>query len=72
MSNTSILGNYEDVLLPRDIMKILHLGRNTVYKYLADGTINSIRVSGKYLIPKLYLLQFMYPDIAISNEKGDI
>lgn len=37
---------------PSDIQKILGLSRNTVYKYLADGSINSVRVGhGKYLIP---------------------
>ncbi|MCR5672988.1 MAG: helix-turn-helix domain-containing protein [Lachnospiraceae bacterium] len=48
-------------------MEILHIGRNTLYKYLADGTIKSIFVGGKYRIPKLYLLQFIYPDMKLTD-----
>jgi excisionase family DNA binding protein len=60
--NTDFLPNYEDVLLPKDVQKILHLGRNSVYRFLADGTIRSVRLGGKYLIPKENLRDFMYPD----------
>jgi len=67
------LSNYEDVLLPKDIQKILHLGRNTVYRFLADGTIRSVRLGGKYLIPKDSLKDFMYPDTTHQEggEKDD-
>lgn len=56
------LDEYADVLCPEDIQQILHIGRNVVYRYLADGTIPSIRIGKKYRIPKGYLLRFMYPD----------
>ena len=51
-------------------MKILQIGRNTVYNYLAEGKIRSIMVGGKYRIPKLYLLEFIYPDINFTKEAG--
>ena len=44
------------------IQKILHIGRNAVYTSLANGTIRSIRIGKKYRIPKLYLLEFLYPE----------
>ena len=58
----NFLPGYDDVLLPKDLQKILHAGRNTIYKCLADGTIPSLRMGGKYLIPKLYLKDFIYSD----------
>lgn len=58
----SFLTEYGDILSPEDVQKILQTGRNTVYKYLAEGKIRSLRVGGKYRIPKLYLLEFIYPD----------
>lgn len=70
MEYTKILNEYNDILLPKDVQQILHTGRNTVYNYLADGTIRSIKVGGKYRIPKLYLLEFIYPDIDFSREAG--
>lgn len=62
MGYLQILADYNDILLPSDVQKILHVGRNTVYTYLAEGRIRSIKIGGKYRIPKLYLLEFIYPD----------
>lgn len=70
MDYTQTLTEYKDVLTPQDVQKILHIGRNTLYTYLAEGRIRSIRVGGKYRIPKLYLLEFIYPDINFINETG--
>jgi len=70
MSFSLILQDYADVLSPEDVQKILRTGRNTVYAYLADGKIKSIRIGGKYRIPKLYLLEFMYPGMKFDMEAG--
>ena len=70
MGYAQILNEYDDVLLPKDVMKILQIGRNTVYNYLAEGKIRSIMVGGKYRIPKLYLLEFIYPDMHFAEEVG--
>lgn len=59
MEYSQILAEYNDILLPEDVQKILHTGRNTVYQYLAQGKIRSLRIGGKYKIPKLYLLEFI-------------
>ena len=61
MDKYNMLNEYDEVLLPRDVQKILHLGRNTVYKYLADGTIKAVRIGSTYRIPKQNLLDFLYP-----------
>lgn len=68
MEYSQILTEYKDVLLPEDVQKILQTGRNTVYDYLAKGIIRSIKVGGKYRIPKLYLLEFIYPDKDFTEE----
>ena len=54
------LSDYGDILQPEDVQKILHTGRNTVYRYLAEGKIRSLRIGGKYRIPKTYLCEFIY------------
>lgn len=56
------LSEYSDVLRPEEVQQILQIGRNTVYKYLADGVIRSIRIGNQYRIPKMYLVDFLYPD----------
>ena len=70
MGYSTILADYNDILLPEDIQKILKTGRNTVYKYLAEGRIRSLRIGGKYRIPKRYLLEFIYPDVDFTKEEN--
>ncbi len=68
MGYEQILTDYKDILLPEDVQHILHTGRNTVYNYLAEGRIRSMKIGGKYRIPKLYLLEFIYPDKGFGKE----
>ena len=70
MEYNQILKEYNDILLPKDLQKILHTGRNTIYNYLAEGKIRSLKIGGKYRIPKLYLLEFIYPDKDFAKEAG--
>ena len=68
MEYTNMLVGYNDILTPTDVKEILKIGRNKVYDYLKDGTIRSMMIAGKYRIPKLYLLEFMYPDVDFVKE----
>ena len=68
MEYTNMLAEYNDILKPEDVQKILRTGRNTVYNYLKNGTIKSIMIGGRYKIPKLYLLEVMYPDMNFVTE----
>ncbi|MCR5776263.1 MAG: helix-turn-helix domain-containing protein [Lachnospiraceae bacterium] len=68
MEYAQLLKDYNDILLPEDVQKILQTGRNTVYNYLAEGKIKSLKIGGKYRIPKLYLLEFIYPDMDFTKE----
>lgn len=68
MEYTNMLAGYKDILTPADLQKILQIGRNSVYTYLKEGTIKSLMIGGKYRIPKLYLLEFMYPDMKFPRE----
>ena len=63
------LAEYGDILRPEDVQRILHVGRNTVYRYLAEGTIKSIRIKKKKKDPKMYLIDFIYPGSAAGKEK---
>ncbi len=67
MTIDNLLTEYNDVLRPEDLQHILKAGRNTIYGYLKKGIIRSLMIGGKYRIPKLYLLEFMYPDISFAK-----
>lgn len=70
MGYEEFLKDYNDVLLPEEVQKILHVGKNTIYGFLADGTLRSVKIAGKYRIPKMYLFQFLYgEDDSDSNHK---
>ncbi len=71
MKYKEVLKEYNDILLPEDVQTILHAGRNSVYGCLARGEIKSVKVGGKYKIPKLYLLEFIYPDVDFNMEEDD-
>lgn len=68
MEKIKLLEDYNDILAPEDVQEILHTGRNTVYHYLSHGIIKSFKIAGKYRIPKLYLLEFIYPDKDFLNK----
>ena len=55
----NMLEKYDDVLTPKDLQVILHSSKNTVYKLLNNGTIQSVRLGDKILIPKVYIIDFL-------------
>lgn len=48
-----------DVLTPMETAKILHIGRSSMYRLLAEGDIRSFKVGTKILIPKTFLQDFI-------------
>lgn len=51
--------SFNDVLTVDDLCKALSLSKNSVYSLLKSGAIKSIRIGKKYLVPKLYLIDFI-------------
>ncbi|MGN0545198.1 MAG: helix-turn-helix domain-containing protein [Acutalibacteraceae bacterium] len=54
-----MLNSYPDILTPKDLMSILHLGRNSVYELLHNGVIKARKVGKKYLIPKVCVIDYI-------------
>lgn len=54
-----ILENYNDILTVDDLMKILHIGRNTTYLYLQSGEIPNKKIRNRYIIPKIGLINYL-------------
>ena len=50
---------YKDVLTVDEVCTALHIGKNSVHKLLQMGTIRYIKIGKKYIIPKVYLLDFI-------------
>jgi len=54
-----IYNDYPDVLTTPDIVEMTGFAKRTVLQLLKDGEIDALRVGGRYMIPKQYLLSFV-------------
>lgn len=50
---------YPDVLTPGDLQKMLHIGRNAVYKILNEKLIDTIKIGKKYIIQKVNVIKYL-------------
>ena len=63
-----------DIMQVRDIVKIMHCSKNTVYALIKDGRLGSIRVGRSILVPKTALVEMIINEknyIEISEETAD-
>lgn len=51
--------HYEDVLDVNESCKAMRIGKKTMYHLLQQGIIKSIKIGNKYLIPKVYLEDYI-------------
>lgn len=54
-----MFAEYPDVVTPEDIQKMLHIGRNAVYKLLGNNLIENLRIGKKYIIPKINVIKYL-------------
>lgn len=57
--SSNIFKNYPDVVTVDDLQAMLHIGRNAAYGLLQSGSIATIRVGKKYVIPKISVINFL-------------
>lgn len=62
-----MLNDVRDVITPHEAKEILRIGTNKIYELLSDGSLKSIRCGNKYLIPKVYLEDFLLKDYNSSS-----
>lgn len=48
-----------DVMQVKDVVRLLHCSKNTVYKLIHEGRIDSIKIGRNILIPKTALVEMM-------------
>lgn len=51
--------NEPDVLAVPDVVRLLQFGKNTVYSFIKEGCINSIKQGKKIIVPKVCLVEFL-------------
>ena len=55
----TIFKNEPDILTVPDIVRILKLGKNSVYRLIKEGKISSIKQGKKIIVPKTCLIDFL-------------
>ena len=55
----SLYADYEDALTSADIAEMTGLPQSTILRFLKAGHIKSLTNSPRYIIPKIYLLEFV-------------
>ena len=50
---------YPDVLTVDQVCDALSIGKNTVYQLLKENQIKHIKVGKKFLVPKIFLIDFI-------------
>lgn len=61
-----IFSEYSDIVTVDEVMKMLRLGKNTVYKLLKGDEIMNVKVGARYVIPKRSVIEF----VSITNRKS--
>lgn len=61
-----IFSEYSDIVTVDEVMKMLRLGKNTVYKLLKDDEIMNVKVGARYIIPKQSVIEF----VSTTNRKS--
>ena len=67
--------NEPDVLTVSDLVRLLRMGKNTVYKLIKEGDIGSIKKGKKIIVPKVCLVEYLTNEenyqISPNNHKGE-
>lgn len=56
---SNIFAEYPDCLNVSQLRQLLCIGKNTAYKLLETGQIKHKRLGKKYLIPKIYVIEYL-------------
>lgn len=55
----SMLKDQPDVLTVLEVAQILRIGKNKAYNLINSGSLSSIKVGGKIIVPKMCLIRFL-------------
>lgn len=67
MDNTKeLFAEYSDIVTVDEVMKMLRLGKNTVYSLLKSEQIKTLKVGARYIIPKVSVIEF----VTLTNSKS--
>ena len=54
-----LFSEYPDVVDINELQTMLRVGRSTAYEMLKNGTIKTIKIGKRYIIPKRSVIEFL-------------
>lgn len=60
--------NYDDILTVAEVMDLLYVGKNTIYRLLNEGELNGFRIGRTWKIPRDNLTAFIMSRRAESSK----
>ncbi len=48
-----------DLMTPKQVQNILHIGRGKMYKLINEQQLKTLRIGREYRIPKAFLLNYL-------------
>lgn len=67
MKIEELFKDYDEVLTIEEVHKILKLSKNTIYKLIAKGDIQTIKIGNKHIVPKQNLINYLYPEATLEK-----
>ena len=59
MKNIRMFQTFPDVVTVPELCKMLYIGRNTAYRLLNSGELQSVRIGKKYVIPTVWVEEYL-------------
>lgn len=59
LTKENVFTEYPDIVTPKQLMQMLHIGRNKAFKLLNTDEIPSIRIGKSHKIPKIYVIEYL-------------
>ena len=54
-----MFSNYPDMMTVEQVAKALHIGRNSAYRLIREGSLSVLRIGAHFRIPKAFLIAFV-------------
>lgn len=71
MTERYLLSMFKDdpeVLTVSETAKLLRTGKNKTYEVIRSGRLQSIKIGGKILVPKMRLIEFLISENNLPNK----
>lgn len=59
INNIEVFSKYDDIVTVKEVMQMLRISKNNVYKLLNDKRIRSVRIGKRFIIPKQSVIEFI-------------